>query len=178
LPVLFVCENNSAGAIGAAKGGYPGSIIGAERLTALPEAFGIRHLSLDGNDVEAMRSAAAEARQALLAGDGPIFLEANTPRWFGNQGLWPNLRHGPADICMATGETPLPSGDEADWFINLDPILRTARELVAAGVSAARLHAADAQIAAQLDNGEAEALAAPFPDEAAALRNIFAGQEA
>ena len=39
LPVLFVCENNSEGAIGAARGGYPGSIMGTDRLTALPGAL-------------------------------------------------------------------------------------------------------------------------------------------
>ncbi|MCC6001373.1 MAG: thiamine pyrophosphate-dependent dehydrogenase E1 component subunit alpha [Pararhodobacter sp.] len=176
LPVLFVCENNSAGAIGAAKGGYPGSIIGTERLTALPAAFNIRHVSLDGNHMEGLRAAASDARKALIAGEGPVFMETNTPRWFGNQGLWPDLRHGPVDIGMATGETPLPGGPDADWFAAHDPILRGARELVAAGVPLSALHQADARITADMDAAEALALAAPFPDRAAALRNIFAGQ--
>ncbi len=174
LPVLFVCENNSAGAIGASKGGYPGSIIGSERLTALPEAFGIRHLSLDGNALEGLRAATEDARGALLAGQGPVFMETNTPRWFGNQGLWPDLRHGPVDIGMATGDVPLPGGPDADWFAAHDPILRTARELLAAGVPAAALRAADAGIDARMDAAQTAALAAPFPDQAAALRNIFA----
>lgn len=178
LPVLFICENNSEGAIGAARGGYPGSIIGTERLTALPEAFGITTYSLDGNHVEGVQAATADARAALVAGKGPIFIETNTPRWFGNQGLWPDLRHGPVDIEMATGTRPLPGGADADWFACHDPILRTARELLAAGVAADELRHQDARIGAQMDVAEQTALAAPFPDEAAVGRYVLAQQEA
>jgi acetoin:2,6-dichlorophenolindophenol oxidoreductase subunit alpha len=174
LPVLFVCENNSAGAIGSAKGGYPGSIIGSERLTALPEAFGIRHLSLDGNNIAGLRAATADARAALLAGQGPMFMETVTPRWFGNQGLWPDLRHGPVDIGMATGAVPLPGGADADWFARHDPILQVARELLAGGAPASALHAIDVAVTAELDQAEATALSAPYPDRASALRNVFA----
>lgn len=174
LPVLFVCENNSVGAIGASKGGYPGSIIGTDRLTALPEAFGIRHLSLDGNNIEELNTAAEEARNTLLAGQGPVFMETNTPRWFGNQGLWPDLRHGPVDIGMATGEVPVPGGPDSAWFVDHDPILRIGRELLSDGVEILALRAVDTETTDELDAAVAAALTAPFPDKASAMRNIFA----
>ena len=177
LPVLFVCENNSAGAIGAAKGGYPGSIIGTERLTALPEAFSIRTISLDGNNIEGVAAAAADARTALVAGQGPVFIETNTPRWFGNQGLWPDLRHGPLDLGMATGATALPEGADHDWFARHDPLLRVARELLGAGVAAATLHGIDAEVMAGLDAAEAAARAAPFPAPELAHSGAFAQAE-
>jgi len=178
LPVLFICENNSEGAIGAAKGGYPGSIMGTERLTALPEAFGIETHALDGTALDTLTPALRDICARIAAGGGPVFVEANTPRWFGNQGLWPDLACGPLDLGHAQGTVPLPDGPDAAWFTTHDPLLRGARELLAAGVSQAELTAIDRAVVEEVAAAADEARRGPFPTEAEARALVFAGGEA
>jgi pyruvate dehydrogenase E1 component alpha subunit len=175
LPVLFVCENNSEGAIGAAKGGYPGSIMGTERLTALPEAFAIETHAMDGNNLDALAQMMRDVRARIADGTGPVFVEANTPRWFGNQGLWPDLAYGPLDLGHAFGTSPIPEGPDSDWFTAHDPLLRTARELLQAGVPQDRLEAVAAVVAAEVAQASDAAREGPFPTEGEARALVFAG---
>lgn len=178
LPVLFVCENNSEGAIGASKGGYPGSIMGTDRLTALPEAFRIETHSLDGNNLDGLVAVARDARARMAAGGGPVFLETLTPRWFGNQGLWPDLAHGPLDLGMATGAVPLPGDDAAAWFAKDDPLLRVAREVLAMGADAAEIARIDGAVAGRIAAALTKARAADYPTPEDARRIIRAGEDA
>jgi acetoin:2,6-dichlorophenolindophenol oxidoreductase subunit alpha len=54
LPVVFVCENNSDGALGSAGGGFPTSVSAVDDLTKIPATFGIPVETVDGRDVEAV----------------------------------------------------------------------------------------------------------------------------
>jgi TPP-dependent pyruvate/acetoin dehydrogenase alpha subunit len=71
VPVLFVCANNQwAISVPVAK------------QTAVPvlankaKAYGMRGVRMDGTDVVEVISQVREARASLLAGNGPVFLEA------------------------------------------------------------------------------------------------------
>src|SRR3990170_5154454 len=78
LPVVYVCENNSAGALGSQQGGYPTAITAVKSFTQLPAAYGIHSVKVDGTDMAAVHSAAIEAVQRCRAGNGPVFIEAFT----------------------------------------------------------------------------------------------------
>lgn len=88
LPILFVCENN----------GYATNSSQATRqrqtdLSVRARAFGVEAETVDGNDVEAVWSAATRAVNRARRGDGPSFIEAQTCRWFAHVGPRPD--HGP-----------------------------------------------------------------------------------
>lgn len=61
LPVIFLCENNSAGAMGTAKGGYPTLVHASTDLLQIPKAVGISSVRVDGVDAAAVHAAATEA---------------------------------------------------------------------------------------------------------------------
>lgn len=175
LPVLFVCENNGLGAIGAKGGGFPGSIIGTERLTAIPESYAIATASYDGTRAEGLYLAARAARARLLAGDGPVFIEAVTHRWAGSQGLWPELVFGPTDVSLAWRPEATPEGAAGEWVRDGDPVMKLARDMLVAGWSQPdELAAIDHTTRQTYANGMAAALAAPWPAAARAVSHVFA----
>jgi acetoin:2,6-dichlorophenolindophenol oxidoreductase subunit alpha len=75
LPVVYVCENNQYGEFTPVGDVTPGGIL------ARPLALGIPSQRVDGQDVWTVRAAAEQALERARAGDGPIFLEANTYRY-------------------------------------------------------------------------------------------------
>ena len=73
LPVVYVCENNSPGAMGPQQGGYPTATTATDSFTRLPAAYGIHCLKVDGTDVSAVHAAAIEAVAALPRRQWPGF---------------------------------------------------------------------------------------------------------
>jgi len=174
LPVVFVCENNSVGAIGQAGGGYPTSISAATQLTRIPRVFDIpTRVFLDGNDVAGIHAAAVEALARARGGGGPTFIETLTTRWPGSQPLWPEPATGTTMLEMAYGDRQ-PEGLHAEWIRIHDPVLRVARELLAGGCERKVLEALDADIRRRIDAAAKFAIASPFPDPAGAADHIFA----
>jgi acetoin:2,6-dichlorophenolindophenol oxidoreductase subunit alpha len=176
LPVLFVCENNSADAWGAARGGYPTLVhAGDADLLQVPKALGIDAVRVNGTDTDEIGAAAKDAIAECRDGRGPVFIESVTRRWAGSNPLWPALLTGETDMRMATGEAPI-AGEHADWYRYHDPILRLARRLASNGADAtARIHRCDAEIRDEMNLAMARALASPFPEAQTALTNVFAG---
>jgi pyruvate dehydrogenase E1 component alpha subunit len=175
LPVIFVCENNSGGAIGQQGGGYPSSINAASRLSRIPECFGIATHVIDGNDIAGIHALVCAARAQCRSGRGPVFIEAMTERWPGSQPLWPEPATGTTDLAMAWAPD-LITGAHRDWLLNYDPALRVARETVAAGlVGKEDLLAADADAKDKVQKACTFALASPFPAGETALQGVFAG---
>jgi len=75
LPILFVCENNCYAS--TTKTSYACSIID---IANRAKGYGIPGVSVDGNDVLAVRHAAAEAVGRARQGEGPTLLENKTYR--------------------------------------------------------------------------------------------------
>jgi acetoin:2,6-dichlorophenolindophenol oxidoreductase subunit alpha len=177
LPVLFVCENNSVDAWGAARGGFPSLVhAGGADLLQIPRALGIESVRVDGADSDAISAAAIAAIAKCRGGNGPVFIESVTKRWAGSNPLWPVLSTGETDIRMATGEAPI-AGEHADWYRWHDPVLRLARTLAAQGTDAVgRIHFYDAEIREDMKRAMQEALESALPEPATALLDVFAGQ--
>ncbi len=174
LPVLYVCENNSHGALGARAGEFPTSEMAAPKLSGIPKSLGIRTEVVDGADADAVFVAAEAAIEALRAGDGPVFLEARTERWPGSRPLWPELSTGETDLAMAWDPFRI-AGDHAAWIRDQDPVLRLARTLLDAGdCSRDDLEAIDRQIQERMVAARDFAAASPWPDAASATDSVFA----
>lgn len=79
LPVVFICENNGyAMSMPVALGTAGGAI--APRAAA----YGIPGITVDGNDLHAVRDAAAEAVSRARRGNGPTLMECRTYRLSGH----------------------------------------------------------------------------------------------
>jgi pyruvate dehydrogenase E1 component alpha subunit len=149
LPVIFVLENNQ----------YAYSTPLDKQFAVDPvqraDAYGMRGVTVDGNDPEAMFEATREARERALAGDGPTLIEAVTMRMHG---------HAAHDDMKY-----VPKEQVEEWR-KRDPIDRQSARLVTLGFD---VEALGAEIAAEIDAAAAEALTSPMPDPGTVLEGVF-----
>jgi TPP-dependent pyruvate/acetoin dehydrogenase alpha subunit len=154
LPVVFVLENNQ----------YAYSTPLEKQFAVDPveraRVYGFPGVTVDGNDAEAVFEAVRIARERALAGEGPTLIEAVTMRMHGHA-AHDDMRYVPPEQLAAWAER--------------DPIERQERRVAALGLDVAALRA---DVEAEVDAAAAEALAAPMPDPADAVRGVFAGGEA
>jgi TPP-dependent pyruvate/acetoin dehydrogenase alpha subunit len=83
-------------------------------------AYGIPGLTVDGNDVEAVHSAATDAIERARCGGGPTLIEAKTMRMLGH--------------AIHDGAEYVPSGLLTEWEAR-DPVISYAARLVREGVT-------------------------------------------
>ena len=143
LPVVFVCENNGYGEYTPYEAVTPGGIV--PRAAAME----LRTTQIDGMDVRAVRTAAAEVVERVRRGEGPEFVEARTYRFVG---------HSRSDPGKYRPEGELDRWKERDPLTVAATMLRD--EL---GVAPAEVERVVSEVDAELDRIEAAALAAPFP---------------
>ena len=79
VPAVFVCENNHWAESTPAKQHLP-----IEDLTRRAEAFGMKALKVDGQDVEEVHRVAARALKHARDGKGPVFMLCETQRLVGH----------------------------------------------------------------------------------------------
>lgn len=79
LPILFVCENNEWQAFVSRR-----ETMLADSIASWAAPFGIDSATVDGNDIEAVRAASAEALDAVRSSGKPFLLEARTYRLRGH----------------------------------------------------------------------------------------------
>jgi TPP-dependent pyruvate/acetoin dehydrogenase alpha subunit len=146
LPALFVCENNGYGEYTAMDA------VTAGKIVARAEAMEIPALIVDGMDVWAVRATAEDAAGRVRSGDGPVFVEARTYRFVGHS------RSDPGKYR--------PPGELEEWQ-ERDPLLVAEQRLGAElGATAEQLQEVAADVERELQEVEAAALTAPFPDQA------------
>jgi TPP-dependent pyruvate/acetoin dehydrogenase alpha subunit len=155
LPVVFVCENN-----GYAEFTPLSSHTKVERLAAYAATYGIPATTIDGNDVAAVRTAAADAIERARSGGGPTFVEALTYRLRGHYEGDPAKYRELAEL--------------ADWKAK-DPIERLRAQLLADGAldeAAADRLAAEAR--ARVEAAADAVLAAPPPPLDELTQDVYA----
>jgi TPP-dependent pyruvate/acetoin dehydrogenase alpha subunit len=156
LPIVFVCENNQYAANNAVAVQHPKVDIAAHAA-----AYAMPGVEVDGNDVLAVREAAATA-VSRARGEGPSLLECKTYR-----------QRFHAMRAVIPPETR-PADEIAAWTAR-DPIARFERHLLGLGtVSADEIEKVRAQVTADLDAAVAFAEASPFPDPRDLLVDMFA----
>jgi pyruvate dehydrogenase E1 component alpha subunit len=173
LPVIFICENNTPGALGTSNAGYPVLVHASQKLTAITEALGITSHQVNGEDAGAVYHHVARARQACLQGEGPFFFEMFTTRWPGSQSVIPK-GFDPTNILVLLNEVQ-PTGDDAEWIITHDPLRFWTRTLLAEGIASRdQLIEIDADTRAQIGRAARFALDSEVADPATALTGVFA----
>ncbi len=157
LPALYVCENNVYGEYTRSE------VVTAGTARTRTEAMEIPSRVVDGNDLWAVREAAADSLGPIRAGEGPAFVEALTYRFVGHS------RSDPGQYR--------PEGELDSWRAR-DPLsVARARLLVDHGVAEGTLDELEAGVAAELAAVEEAALAAPFPEPDAPASEFKQGSE-
>jgi pyruvate dehydrogenase E1 component alpha subunit len=153
-PVVFVCENNQW-AIST-----PASAVSKVQDPAVRAAgYGMPGLEVDGNDVLAVRNAAAEAVGRARVGNGPTLVGATSYR------IAPH---------SSGRKTELRAADEIESWRARDPISRFRGRLVDDGVSRARCDELESQARQELEDAVKFALASPPPEPGTERDDVYA----
>jgi pyruvate dehydrogenase E1 component alpha subunit len=153
LPVLFVCENN-----GYAEFTSREEHSNVQKVSSFAAPYAIPTQTIDGNDLPTVYAAAREAIAGLRGGSGPYLLECMTFRMAG---------HYVGDSQAYRSKEELASVREKC------PIERLKNLLLTQGASAAELEALGAQAAQEVQQAVARARAAPHPDPASVLDDVY-----
>ena len=156
VPAVFVCEDNGYADFMARRSHQP-----IERIADRAAAYAMPGVRVDGNDVEAVRAAAAGAVDRARAGGGPTLLDCETYRIRGHYEGDPQ---------------PYRTQDEVEEWRRRDPLsiaasrLRDRSELGDEADAAIRDEARRA-----VEDAIAFAEAEPLPEPEEALEDVYAG---
>src|SRR5437764_1312301 len=150
LPVVFVLENNQFAYSTPNEAEF--AVDPVERAAT----YGFPGVKVDGNDVEAVFHAAAEACDRARAGDGPTLIETVTMRMHGH-GAHDDQRYVPKELF--------------ELWARRDPIDLYSEKLGSAGWD---VDAIRQSVREELERETERALARPMPDPATAQDGVFA----
>jgi len=154
-PVIFVCENNQWAISTPAAASTR-----VENIADRAAGYGFPGVTVDGNDVLAVRTVIGNAAARARAGDGPTLVEAKSYR------ITPH---------SAATKTDLRPPEELDAWRSRDPILRFSRLLAEEhGFEPARLEHVEQQATRDVEEAVEFALASPRPEPEAALEDVYA----
>ena len=157
LPVVYVCENNLYNEYTHYLEATAGDIL------ARPRAFGIETREADGQDVRDVYAATSELVERARAGGGPAFLVANTYRYHG---------HHVGDIDRSYYRS---EEEEELWREGRDPLILLGSWLEDQKlVSMGDLNRVAQEARAEIEQGLAFALDAPFPDPSEVTEDVYA----
>lgn len=157
LPVIYVCENNLYNEYTHYLEATAGDIL------ARPRAFGIEAREVDGQDVRAVHAEAVELVERARSRGGPAFLLANTYRYHG---------HHVGDIDRGYYR---PKEEEELWRSERDPLALLGRWLEERKLAAPDdLRRIEDEARAEIGQGLAFALEAPFPDASQVTEDVYA----
>ena len=151
LPMLFICEDNQISATTASA-----PMTAGQGASPRAESLQVPALKVDGNDVEAVSTAAAKLIAEIRAGAGPRLLHAITYRHKGHVSVDPGTYRDPEEVRKA---------------LERDPIKRTRQQLEAAGLGAQAAQV-EAEARAEIDAALAAAEASPVPEVHEAYEDI------
>jgi pyruvate dehydrogenase E1 component alpha subunit len=152
LPVLFVCEDNRYSATTPT-----GEMTGGDGAAARAAAIGVPGCAVDGNDVEAVDSAARALAAEIRAGVGPRFLHAITYRVKGH---------------VSVDAAAYRDANEVTRALEQDPLHAAGERLAAVGVGVHKLARIRAEADAEIARAVATAHAAAWPEVAEAYRDV------
>jgi 2-oxoisovalerate dehydrogenase E1 component len=154
LPVVFFCENNGYAEFS------PSADQHAVPLATRAAGYGLEHVLLDGNDVEAVTVAMTDVVRRIRDGAGPVFVEAVTYRWHGHYEGDPERYRSPDEL--------------ADWRASRDPLAIARARLVERGTEEAALDQIETEARARIEAAVESARQAPLPEMATALSAVYA----
>ncbi|MCA8104907.1 thiamine pyrophosphate-dependent dehydrogenase E1 component subunit alpha [Burkholderia sp. BCCIQ04A] len=155
LPAIFVAENN-----GYAEATTSSWSVATDNIADRANGFGMPGVIVDGFDFFAVHEALGEAVDRARNGGGPTLVEVKFTRYFGHF-------EGDAQTYRAPGEVQK-LRDEKDCLKHFET-----RVVRAEALTTADLRAVDAQVKALIDDAVAQAKAAPLPDAADLLADVY-----
>ncbi len=157
LPVCFFVENNRYAVSTSVE-----EATGEPRLSGRGPGFGIASWKVDGMDPLATYLAMSEAVAHMRAGNGPAVVEADTYRFFHQNGGFPGSAFGYRD-----------KAEEREWRAR-DPLTQTAGHLERRGLMSSAELARSVEIAKATMTSLGEVLLEPVPDGKPGQRRIRA----
>jgi pyruvate dehydrogenase E1 component alpha subunit len=154
LPCVYVCENNHYGI-----STHIHRITSVESIATRAGAYDIPGVTVDGNDVEAVRQAVAKAIERARRGEGPSLVECRTDRHRGHyEGDPQNYK----------------SKEEMEAERARDPVARLRGEILAGGLaSEAELAEIEREVAAEIEAAAAFAQESPFPEASEVRTDMY-----
>jgi len=157
LPVVFVCENNFY-----STHMHISAIQSNIEIYKKAEAFNMRAMRIDGNNVVDVYNTAREAVEDARAGRGPTLIECTTYRWRGHVG--PNW-----DV-----EKSLRSQEEVDSWVNNCGMKRIEGLLLEMGImSDSEKKEINEKIISEIEEAVRFVQASPFPSAEEYKENVF-----
>jgi pyruvate dehydrogenase E1 component alpha subunit len=153
LPAVFILENNQFAY--STPNDHEFAVDPVERA----KGYGFPGVKVDGNDVEAVFRAAAEACERARSGGGPTLIEAVTMRMHGH-GAHDDMSYVPKEMVE-------------EWAAR-DPIERYEGSLREAGIDTDAIRAS---VKEELERETEWALAQPMPDPGEAVEGVFATED-
>jgi pyruvate dehydrogenase E1 component alpha subunit len=150
LPVVFVLENNQFAY--STPNDHEFAVDPIKRA----EVYGFPGVKVDGNDVEAVFYAAAEACERARSGGGPTLIECETMRMHGH-GAHDDMRYVPKEMFEVWAER--------------DPIDRYEKKLADDGIDIEEIRAS---VKEEIERETEWALQQKMPEPDAALEGVFA----
>ena len=155
LPVIFVCENNMFGVSTNLRRVSP-TVDVASRAAA----FAMPAVTVDGNDVLAVREVTLEAISRARNGEGPSFIECKTWRHHGHfEGENPTYRD---------------SSEHIEWM-KKDPIQKYSKTLIDSNTASnEEINQIELKVKSLIEDSVQFAINSPFPKPEEALEDVFA----
>lgn len=154
LPILYVCENNQWQAFVHRR-----ETMLTDHISDWAKPYGIETLTVDGNDVDAVSRAAADAAAYVRIERKPFLLETYTYRLRGHMEPDDQAYVNPAELER--------------WRVR-DPIRRTEARLLEAGVSPEELEEMRANVRRRVEDAAAFALESPYPGFEELTTDVYA----
>jgi pyruvate dehydrogenase E1 component alpha subunit len=129
-------------------------------IAAHAAGYGLQTTTVDGNDVDVVHAAAAEAVDRARAGGGPSLIEAQTLRMLGH--------------AVHDGAEYVPRELLAAWEAR-DPVVAYRRKLAAEGAGEQQLEAIERRCRDEVEDAVAFAESSPWPDPATVTHGVYAG---
>ena len=154
LPLVFICANNQYTELAH----YRDTTSTAD-IAPRAQGYGIKwEIIEDGNNIERVFEAAAQAVETARTGNGPYFVEFKTYRvanhFTGDPGTYR-------------------SQDEVNEWIKKDPIARCRVRLLEAGLSEKELSALEENLGAEVEEAVRLAFAAPYPEASELYTDVY-----
>jgi pyruvate dehydrogenase E1 component alpha subunit len=155
LPVIYLCENNVYGMSTPIKEAF-----NIEKISDRKAAYGIKGLTIDGNDLVEVFNTVSHFADECRAGKGPVLIECLTYRWKG---------HSKSDAQVYRKK------EEVKGWKEKDPIKKYKNVLFDSKVLTEEMdRALEKEVADQLDEAVKYAKESPFPEPSEVEEDVYA----
>ncbi len=154
LPIIFYCENNRYSEMTPTS-----RTSSVEHIYQFAQAYGMRSMQIDGNDVEAVYRAVSTAAAHGRAGEGPTFIEGITYRLAGH---------------MAGDLETYRDKEEIEMQRAHEPMVVLREKLIDRGVAESQIGGIEAEVDGDVEEATEFAQNSPWPDLSEAYTDVYA----